>query len=139
MSPTLRSNCPIAASLDMLGDRWSLLVLRDLLLRGVSHYGDFVQEESISSNVLADRLEKLVESGIIERLPDPEDGRRVIYRPLAPAIELLPIITEFIAWGAKYTAVDIPPELGPLSDPKIRRAMVAKRTRQLMREAADSS
>ncbi len=130
----LRSDCPIAASLDILGDRWTLLVLRDLLLRDREQYGELVQEESIASNVLADRLANLVELGIIERLAHPQDRRKFIYRPLAPAVELLPVMAELVAWGAKHTQVQLPSELLPLTNQKTRRAMVNARVKQMMRE-----
>jgi DNA-binding HxlR family transcriptional regulator len=135
----LRSDCPIAASLDLLGDRWTLLVLRDLLLSDRAQFGELVQGESIASNILADRLANLVESGIIERLPHPDDGRKFMYRPLMPAVELLPIIAELVAWGAKYTPVELPAALGPLTDPKARRAIVAARMKELMREVSQAA
>lgn len=136
----LRSDCPIAASLDVLGDRWTLLVLRDLLLRDSRRFGEFAREESIATNVLSDRLARLVALGLIERSPDPEDGRRVIYRPLAPAIELLPMIVEFAAWGLRHTAVGAPPpELAGFIDGTERRRAVERRTRALVRELEASS
>ena len=136
----LRSGCPIAASLDILGDRWTLLVLRDLLLGDSRRFGEFAREESIATNVLSDRLARLVELGLIERSPDPEDGRRVIYRPLAPAIELIPIIVELAGWGLRHTAVDAPPpEMAGLVDRTDRRRAVERRTRALLRELEASS
>jgi len=129
----LRSDCPIAASLDIIGDRWTLLVLRDLLLAGRTRFGELAHQESIATNVLSDRLADLVDRGLIERSPDPEDGRRVIYRPLLPAIELLPVIAELVGWGARHTPIDLPPELEPLTDPASRRRIVTDRTRQLTR------
>lgn len=136
----LRSDCPIAASLDVLGDRWTLLVLRDLLLRDSRRFGEFAREESIATNVLSDRLARLVALGLIERSPDPEDGRRVIYRPLAPAIELLPMIVEFAAWGLRHTAVGAPPpEMAGFTDRTERRRAVERRTRALVRELEASS
>jgi len=132
----MRSDCPIAASLDIFGDRWTLLVLRDMLLGGKSHYGEFVKEESVASNILADRLAALVDRGIIERVPDPEDGRKYTYRPLEPAIELLPAIAEIAAWGVKYTDIAVPPDMQPLADPSARRQMVSRMTKQLSKQIA---
>lgn len=131
MSRDLRSDCPIAASLDIIGDRWTLLVLRDMLLGGRSHFSEFAENESIATNILTDRLATLVQWEIIERIPDPDDGRKYLYRPLPPAIELLPVIAELAAWGLKYSAVDAPADLNPLSDPATRKKLVRQLTRQL--------
>lgn len=131
VSRNLRSDCPIAATLDIIGDRWTLLVLRDMLLGGKSHFGEFAENESIATNVLTDRLATLVDQGIIERIPDPDDGRKYIYRPLTPAIELLPVIAELAAWGLKYSSVDAPADGNPFSDPATRKKFVGQLTRQL--------
>jgi len=131
VSRDLRSDCPIAASLDIIGDRWTLLVLRDMLLRGKSYFSEFAEDESIATNVLTDRLNTLVDQEIIERAPDPDDGRKYIYRPLPPAIDLLPVIAELAAWGLKYAPLDAPAEVAPLRDPATRRKHVAQLTRQL--------
>ncbi|MDA3029302.1 MAG: helix-turn-helix domain-containing protein [Actinomycetota bacterium] len=138
MSRSLRSDCPIAATLDIIGDRWTLLVLRDILIGGKSHFSEFAEGESIASNVLTDRLNTLVDQEIIERLPDPDDGRKYIYRPLAPAIELLPVIAELAAWGLKHSTVDSPPDGNPLADPATRKKLVDKLTRQLLAEPTQS-
>jgi DNA-binding HxlR family transcriptional regulator len=127
----LRSDCPIAASLDILGDRWTLLVLRDMLLGGKSHFSEFAEDESIATNVLTDRLTTLVSQGIIERVPDPDDGRKYLYRPLAPAVDLLPVIAELAAWGVKYSSVEAPADAPPLADPAMRKKFIARLTRQL--------
>jgi len=131
VSRNLRSDCPIAASLDIIGDRWTLLVLRDMLLDGKSYFSEFAENESIATNILTDRLATLVDQEIIERIPDPDDGRKYLYRPLAPAIDLLPVIAELAAWGLKYSPVDAPAEVLPLADPTTRKRRVAQLTRQL--------
>ena len=131
VSRNLRSDCPIAASLDLIGDRWTLLVLRDMLLGGKAHFSEFAEDESIATNILTDRLATLVDQGIIERIPDPDDGRKYLYRPLAPAIELLPVIAELAAWGLKYSAVHSRADGNPFSDPVTRKKYVAHLTRQL--------
>jgi len=114
MSPSpstgLRSSCPVAASLDVLGDRWTLVVLRDLLLGGTTHFADFAADEAIATNTLAERLQRLRDAGIIARVRDPEDGRRWIYVPRRPAIELIPVLVDLMIWGIANTAVDVPPE-----------------------------
>jgi len=131
VSRNLRSDCPIAASLDIIGDRWTLLVLRDMLLGGKSHFSEFAEDESIATNILTDRLNTLVDQKIIQRIPDPDDGRKYIYRPLTPAIELLPVIAELAAWGLKYSSIDPPADSNPLADPATRKKLVRRLTRQL--------
>jgi|GEM_PF-5522413 DNA-binding HxlR family transcriptional regulator len=102
-----------------------------MLLRGKSHFSEFVEDESIATNVLTDRLATLVDQEIIERVPDPDDGRKYLYRPLAPAIELLPVIAELTAWGIKYSPVEAPADALPLADPAMRKKFIARLTRQL--------
>ena len=94
----------------MLGDRWTLVVLRDLLLGGTTHFADFAADEAIATNTLAERLQRLRDAGIIARVRDPEDGRRWIYVPRRPAIELIPVLVDLMIWGIANTAVDVPPE-----------------------------
>ena len=85
----------------MLGDRWSLLIIRDMMLRGVSTYKEFMNcYEGIATNILADRLHKLVEYGIIRADPDPSDGRKITYRLTQKGIDLAPVLTEMVLWAA---------------------------------------
>ena len=100
-----RSNCPISFSLDLLGDRWTLLIIRDLGLRGKSSFSDFLNAgEGIATNVLSERLSRLDEHGLLIRERDPKDGRKFRYRLSDSGKDLLPIILEFFLWGAKYDA-----------------------------------
>ena len=108
--PGLRSSCPVAASLDILGDRWTLVILRDLVIGGRSHFADLAADESIATNTLAERLQRLRDVGIIARVADPSDGRRWIYVPRRPAIELIPVLVDLMMWGLANTAVKAPPE-----------------------------
>src|ERR1700691_2940627 len=79
-APKRRSGCPLNASVEMLGDRWSLLIIRDMMLRGFRSYKEFLESyEGIATNILADRLRKLQAYGIIETERDASDGRKVIY------------------------------------------------------------
>ena len=95
-----RSSCPIAASLDLFGDRWTLLVLRDLLVFEKHRYRDFLESpEGIASNILADRLRKLEGAGLIDKAPDPNDRRRSIYSATEKGRSLLPILRQIAAWG----------------------------------------
>lgn len=136
MQRALRSNCPIAASLDLVGDRWTMLVLRDMLLRGKTSFNEFAANESIATNILASRLSDLVSMGIIEKTQDPRDGRKVIYRPLQPAIELLPVVAALASWGIRHTAVKPEPSTAVFADKVATEAMLTSRTRQLEAELA---
>jgi len=101
--PKRRSGCPLNASVEMLGDRWSLLIIRDMMLRGARSYKTFLEcYEGIATNILADRLRKLVDYGIITPEPDPSDGRKVIYLLTQKGIELAPVLTEMVLWAAGH-------------------------------------
>ena len=98
-----RSGCPLNASVEMLGDRWSLLIIRDMMLRGFKTYKEFLKcYEGIATNILADRLRKLVAYGIITTEPDPADGRKTIYRLTLKGIDLAPVLTEMVLWAAAH-------------------------------------
>ena len=98
-----RSECPLNASVEMLGDRWSLLIIRDMMLRGFRTYKEFLQcYEGIATNILADRLHKLVAYGILTSEPDPSDGRKLIYSLTAKGIDLAPVLTEMVLWAAAH-------------------------------------
>ena len=100
-----RSGCPISFALDVFGDRWTLLVLRDLLLRGKARYKEFLaSDEGIASNILSERLKRLEATGIVTRETDPEDRRQVIYRPTEKGCSLTPVLLEIAAWGATHDA-----------------------------------
>ncbi len=110
-SPKRRSGCPLNASVEMLGDRWSLLIIRDMMLRGFRTYKQFLGSyEGIATNILADRLRKLQAHGIItterdasittER--DASDGRKLFYLLTAKGIALAPVLTEMVLWAARH-------------------------------------
>jgi DNA-binding HxlR family transcriptional regulator len=101
--PKRRSECPLNASVEMLGDRWSLLIIRDMMLREFRTYKEFMEcYEGIATNILADRLKKLVAYGIITAEPDPSDGRKRIYSLTAKGIDLAPVLTEMVLWAAAH-------------------------------------
>jgi DNA-binding HxlR family transcriptional regulator len=105
----LRSGCPVSRSLDILGDRWSLLVIRDLMIRGAKHFKDFQESgEGIASNILADRLRKLQEAGIISAEAGETDGRRVDYRLTNKGIDLAPLLLELLLWGGQHEEDSMP-------------------------------
>ena len=105
-----RSDCPIHFGLEVFGDPWTLLVLRDLLLKGRTTYSDFLHaEEGIATNVLADRLARLEEDALLTAERGAGGGRARRYRPSSKAVDLLPVLLEIIAWSARYdpdTAAD---------------------------------
>ncbi|MFI5093962.1 MAG: winged helix-turn-helix transcriptional regulator [Candidatus Acidiferrales bacterium] len=101
--PKRRSGCPLNASVEMLGDRWSLLILRDMMLRGYRTFKEFLRsDEKIASNILADRLRRLESCGIIATERDPSDGRKVIYSLTSKGIDLAPVLTEMVLWAARH-------------------------------------
>jgi DNA-binding HxlR family transcriptional regulator len=98
-----RSECPLNASVEMLGDRWSLLIIRDMMLRGWQTFKEFLEGyEGIATNILADRLRKLVAYGILTADRDPSDGRKLIYSLTAKGIDLAPVLTEMVLWAAAH-------------------------------------
>lgn len=99
----LRSCCPIAASLDVIGDRWTLVILRDLLLGGARRFSEFAVTEGIATNVLSERLERLTREELITVSRDPSDGRRKLYAPTEAGIALIPVLVELAAWGLAFT------------------------------------
>src|SRR5437867_5042095 len=102
-TPKRRSGCPLNASVEMLGDRWSLLILRDMMLRGFRSYKEFLESyEGIATNILADRLRRLEGHGIISTTTDPSDGRKLIYLLTAKGIDLAPVLTEMVLWAARH-------------------------------------
>jgi len=104
-----RSGCPVSISLEVFGDRWSLLIVRDLMVRGFRTFKQFQQSgEGIATNILADRLRKLESGGIIESEPDKEDRRRVSYRLTEKGINLAPVLLELLIWGARHENTGAP-------------------------------
>ena len=88
-----RSDCPLSNSLDIFGDKWSLLIIRDLMFFKKCTYNDFLKSaERISTNILASRLKALEENGIIEKLEHPDSKAKILYRLMQKGIDLLPII-----------------------------------------------
>jgi DNA-binding HxlR family transcriptional regulator len=99
-----RSDCPVHFALEVFGDPWSLLVIRDLMFKDRARYTDFLNaEERIATNVLADRLARLEEDGIVEKVSAAR-GSSGSYRLTTKGIDLLPIMLEIIAWSAKHDA-----------------------------------
>jgi DNA-binding HxlR family transcriptional regulator len=107
-----RSACPLNAALEVYGDRWTLLIVRDLMFKDKAGYSEFLaSEEGISTNILADRLRALEAEGIIAGQRDPENRRKIVYHLTAKGIDLAPVLTELIIWGARHAETDAPPEV----------------------------
>jgi DNA-binding HxlR family transcriptional regulator len=97
------SGCPIDYALDFFGDRWTLLVIRDLLFAGKRHFKEMMESpERIASNILTARLKKLEERGLIERSPDPDNRKQVIYTLTDKGRDLTPVLVEMVRWGGRY-------------------------------------
>ncbi|NHZ69649.1 MAG: transcriptional regulator [Thermotogales bacterium] len=96
-----RSRCPVTFALDRVGDKWSLLIVRDLMFRGRKTYGEFIESgEGIATNVLADRLKCLETEAIVEKVQDPENKRRYLYSLTEKGFDLTPVLLEMIRWSA---------------------------------------
>jgi DNA-binding HxlR family transcriptional regulator len=106
-----RSGCPINLTLEVLGDRWSLIVIRDIMFGGRRHFRELMSgsEEGIASNVLADRLKRLVQEGLLSRRDNPAHKQKAIYSLTEAAIELVPLLAQMGAWGRRHMPVS--PEL----------------------------
>ena len=99
----LRSHCPVNFGLEAIGDRWALLILRDIVFRGKRTYGQFLKsEEGFATNILASRLEHLMENGILQRDGDETDGRKALYSLTPKGLDLIPLMFEMVLWSAKY-------------------------------------
>lgn len=96
--------CPVRYVSGLLGDKWSILILRDVIFDGKKNYSEFAKNEGIATNILADRLEKLVESDILTRRTDPENKTKKIYSPTQKGLDLIPVMLEIIKWGGTYDA-----------------------------------
>lgn len=104
-----RSECPISSSLDIWGDKWSLLIVRDLMFSKQCTYGDFLKsEEKIATNILASRLQMLEDNGVISKQEHPDSKAKVLYKLTQKGIDLLPVMIEINLWADKYFT--LPPD-----------------------------
>ena len=98
-----RSHCPVNFALESLGDRWSLLIVRDMVFLGKKTYGEFLKaEEGIATNILASRLDFLEGIEVIKKSPHGEDKRKDIYLLTEKGLDLIPVLFEFVKWSAKH-------------------------------------
>jgi len=103
MRKDMRSGCPVSLSLELFGDRWTLLVLRDIVFGGARHFRELLGgPERISSNILADRLAALVEHGLLTKADDPSHKQKVTYSLTEEAIELVPVLAQISVWGIRH-------------------------------------
>jgi DNA-binding HxlR family transcriptional regulator len=103
--PARRSDCAIACALDLIGDKWTLIVLRDLIMARKRYFQELLEgNEGIATNILASRLKLLEAAGLVTRRADPAQARRVIYAPTEKALDLLPVLIELIRWSMKYNS-----------------------------------
>lgn len=105
MNQPHRSGCPINLTLEVLGDTWSLIVIRDLMFGNRRHFRTLLteSEEGIASNILADRLKRLVQAGLLTQQADPSHKQKILYSLTEPAIQLLPVLAQIGAWGCRHT------------------------------------
>ena len=97
------TGCPVTFALDTFGDRWSMIIIRDILLKGVKTYSELLKaDEGIATNILANRLKEFEHSGIITKTRDPENKKQYIYKITRKGAELTPILLEMIRWSARY-------------------------------------
>jgi DNA-binding HxlR family transcriptional regulator len=115
MSGKEKSNCPINLSLEVIGDRWTLLILRDMMFAGKKHFREFLQsDEGVSSRTLADRLQTLQAEGLVTRHDDPGHKLKAVYRLTQAGVDLLPVLVNLGVWGNRYRAAD--PKLGAMAE-----------------------
>ena len=101
----VRSHCPVNYGLETFGDKWSLLIIRDIVFAGKKTYGEFLKsKEGFATNILASRLSILEEQGILSKRPNPEDGRKDFYSLTEKGLDVIPILLSIVAWSAEHDA-----------------------------------
>jgi DNA-binding HxlR family transcriptional regulator len=107
-----RSECPISYTMDIFGDKWTMLIMRDLLLYGKDSFSDFLcSDEKIATNILTDRLNVLLQEGFVTKHTAPTNKSKFLYRPTEKAIELIPILSEITLWAEKYNPDGAPADI----------------------------
>jgi len=101
----VRSHCAVNYGVEVFGDRWSLLIIRDIVFAGKKTYGQFLKsEEGIATNVLASRLAFLEDQGILMKTPSPDDGRKDVYTLTEKGLDLIPVVLNIVLWSARHDA-----------------------------------
>ncbi len=109
---TRRSKCPISYTMDVFGDKWTMLIMRDLLLYGKDSFSEFLcSDEKIATNILADRLNVLLQEGFVTKHTAPTNKSKFLYRPTEKAIEIIPILSEITLWAEKYNPDGAPADI----------------------------
>lgn len=108
MAASERSGCPINLAIELFGDRWTLLILRDIIFADRRHFRELLRQsdEKITSSILADRLERLVEAGILTRGDDPTHKQKAIYSLTDRGVDLVPVLATIGNWGATHCPAD---------------------------------
>jgi DNA-binding HxlR family transcriptional regulator len=133
--PKQRSTCPISTSLDVLGDKWTLLILRDMVFADKSTYGQFLQSaEKMATNILADRLASLEAQGILSKAVAADKKSKFTYRLTEKGVDTVPILVEFILWGARHCPTIVAP--GLLAELQTGKGAAVEKYQQLAREKA---
>jgi DNA-binding HxlR family transcriptional regulator len=134
-----KSACPIYFALNIFGDKWTFLIVRDLMFKGKRYYGEFLtSEEQIATNTLAHRLQLLEQQGIVSKKQDLQHKQKSIYQLTNKGIDLVPLLIEMILWSAKYdkkTAVD---PIFVAQSKKDKSALVSKISNQLLSQLKES-
>ncbi len=130
-----RSTCPVSTSLDVLGDKWTLLILRDMLFAGKSTYGQFLQSaEKMATNILADRLAALEENGLVTKEVAADKKSKFTYRLTEKGLDIVPLLVELVLWGATHCATIVSP--GLLEELQTGKEAAVAKYKQLARERA---
>ncbi len=131
----VRSGCPIANALDLLGDRWTLLIVRDLIFERRREFGEFLGAgEGIATNILADRLARLCCAGLVARFDHPTDGKKYVYRITESGLDLIPLLIEMVLWSAKHLSATKAPAARREPHKRRRAAVIAELRRSLRAE-----
>jgi len=127
-----RSDCPINFALEIFGDKWSLLVIRDLMFMGKTTYGEFLKgPEGIATNILANRLEKLETAGLIAKEADPDNGTRFVYSLTERGKDLIPVMLEIVSWSGKHDPKTPTPKAMLKQIARNRQAMISEIRKKL--------
>jgi len=109
---TRRSKCPVSYTMDIFGDKWTMLIMRDLLLYSKDSFGEFLcSDEKIATNILADRLNVLLQEGFVTKHTSPANKSKFLYRPTEKAIEIIPVLSEITLWAEKYNPDGAPADI----------------------------
>jgi DNA-binding HxlR family transcriptional regulator len=135
----LRSNCPVNFGLETFGDKWSLLIIRDIVFWGKKTYGDFLgSDERIATNILASRLAQLEENGILAKSPHPTDKRKDIYTLTEMGMDLIPLLVEIVAWSGKLIEwQQVAGQGTPEQIRQVQRFAMAKNRTKIAKEVAE--